>query len=76
MLKGMKAGVSAVIMSVVWDMGSGVVKSKDCILIAVMAAAFIANYFLRINVIYIIFVTATIGVLRTLLREKKEKAAL
>ena len=48
MLKGMKAGVSAVIMSVVWDMGSGVVKSKDCILIAVMAAAFIASSLGRI----------------------------
>ena len=74
LLKGMKAGVSAVIMSVVWDMGSGVMKSRDWVLITVMTVAFIANYFFRINVIYIILVTAAIGAVRTLLREKKGKA--
>ncbi len=71
LLKGMKAGVAAVIMSVVWDMGSGVVRSKDPVLIAVMLAAFAANYFFKVNVIYIILLTAAIGAVRTLLRERK-----
>ena len=72
LLKGMKAGVSAVIMSVVWDMGSGVVKSKDWINIAVMIAAFMVNYFLKVNVIFIILAVAAIGVIRTLMQEKRK----
>ena len=70
LLQGMKAGVAAVIMSVVWDMAAGLVKGRDWILIVIMVLAFIANYFLKINVIYIILVTAAIGAVRTLLREK------
>ena len=54
MLRGMNAGVAAVIISVVFDMGMGVVKSRDGLLIAVMIAAFALNYFLRVNVIWII----------------------
>ena len=72
LLKGMKAGVSAVIMSVVWDMGSGVVKSKDWINIAVMIAAFVVNYFLKVNVIFVILAVAAIGVVRTLIQEKRK----
>ncbi len=68
----MKAGVSAVIMSVVWDMGFGVVKSKDWINIAVMIAAFVVNYFLKVNVIFIILAVAAIGVVRTLIEEKRK----
>ena len=74
LLSGMTAGVSAVIISVVWDMAGGIVKSRDAVLIAVMAAAFIANYFLKVNVIYIILATAALGAVRTLIREKKKEA--
>ena len=69
----MKSGVSAVIMSVVWDMGSGIVKSKDWVHIAVMIAAFVVNYFLKVNVIFIILTVAAIGILRTLLQEKRKE---
>ena len=71
LLRGMKAGVAAVIMSVVWDMAAGVVKGRDGILVAIMAAAFITNYFLKVNVIYIILITAAIGAIRTLIRTEK-----
>ena len=54
LLSGMTCGVSAVILSVVFDMASGVVKGKDAVLIVVMILAFIANYVLKINVIFII----------------------
>ena len=73
MLTGMKAGVSAVIMSVVFDMAAGVIKSRDKILLAIMVLAFIANYFLKINVIYIILSAALIGALRTVIFERGEK---
>lgn len=71
LLKGMKAGVCAVILSVVFDMASGIVKSRDWILILVMIAAFVANYLFRINVIFIILATALLGAVLTLIRERK-----
>ena len=71
LLRGMTAGVSAVIFSVVWDMGSGIVRSGDRLRILVMAAAFIANYYLKINAVFIILAAAAIGVVRTVLRERR-----
>ena len=67
----MKAGVGAVIASVVYDMGSGVVKTGQKTLILIMILAFIADYFLQINVVYIIITVIIIGVLRTVVREKR-----
>lgn len=71
MLKGMTSGIGAVIISTVWDMGSGIVKSHDVFLIVLMAVAFAANYFLKINVIYIILVTIAIGTVRTIVQIRK-----
>lgn len=71
MLSGMKAGVGAVIVSVVYDMGSKVVKTKDWINIAIMIVSFIACYYFKINVIWIILLVAGFGVLRTILNTKK-----
>ncbi len=71
MLTGMTAGVSAVIVSVVWDMASGIVKSREFLLIFIMIFAFVANYFLKINVIYIILLTALLGAIHTLYKERK-----
>ncbi|WP_077611390.1 chromate transporter [Clostridium sp. Marseille-P2415] len=73
MLSGMKAGVGAVIVSVVYDMGSSIVKTKDFILFSIMAIAFIANYFFHVNVIYIILSVAIIGAIRTIKREHGRK---
>ncbi len=72
MLRGMNAGVAAVIISVVFDMGMGVVKSRDGLLIAVMIAAFALNYFLRVNVIWIILMTAALGAFVTIARGRRE----
>lgn len=66
-LSGMKSGVGAVIVSVVYDMGSGIVKDKDPILLGVMIAAFAANYVFHINVIFIILAAACVGAVRTVL---------
>ena len=69
-LSGMRAGVSAVILSVVFDMFTGVVKKKDAVLLVVMAVTFVLNYFLKINVVWLILGTAVLGVIRTLIRQK------
>ena len=71
MLKGMQSGVAAVIASVVFDMGSNVVKEKDWLNIAIMAASFLISYLFDINVVLIIIAAAIIGSVRTLLRERK-----
>ena len=74
MLRGMKAGVSAVIMSVVYDMGSGIIRSKDILRIIVMVLAFTANYFFHVNVILIILCSSLIGAVRTMFFEKEKEA--
>lgn len=71
MLRGMQAGVGAVIASVVYDMGSGVVKSKDVINIFIMILCFCINYFFHVNVIFIILAVGLFGFIRTLLHEKR-----
>ena len=72
LLNGMRAGVGAVIISVVYDMGSSVAKTKDITLMIIMAAAFVANYYAKINVIYIILFVGFIGAVRTIWREHKK----
>ena len=72
LLKGMKAGVSAVIISVVYDMSSDIVHSKDSLRIVIMLLAFIASYYLHINTILIILISAGIGAVRTLLNNRRK----
>ena len=74
MLSGMKAGVGAVILSVVFDMGGDVVKGKDPFLITLMAASFIASYFYHVNVIFIILAAALAGVCKTIIRKLRNEA--
>ena len=73
LLKGMSAGVGAVIISVVYDMGKNVVKSKDWINIVIMIASFCVSYFLNVNIIFIILGVAAFGFVRTLLKEGKKR---
>ena len=74
MLNGMTAGVGAVILSVVYDMGSDVVKQKDPLLLLLMAASFVAAYFYHVNVIYIILAAALAGICRTIIRKLRNEA--
>ena len=73
MLNGMQAGVGAVIMEVVWEMSSGIIKEKQTVPLLVMAAAFIANYFFGVNAIIIILLCIGLGIVTTLSREKQKK---
>ena len=72
-LKGMQAGVAAVIADVVLNLGGNVVKEKDLISAFVMISAFIATFFLKINVMYIILVCGCIGDGKIMLQERKNK---
>ena len=61
-LKGMQAGVAAVILDVVCSLGAGVLKKRSWVHIAVMAAAFLATFVWNVNVIFIILAAAAVGI--------------
>lgn len=75
LLKGMQAGVAAVIVDVVINLGNNIIKEKQAISILIMAGAFIATYFLNTNVIYIILICGLIGVISTYKRNKPDRSA-
>lgn len=70
-LKGMQAGVAAVIANVVLGLGRNILKKKDIVSLIIMAGSFIAVYILKINVIYIILVCGCIGAAKILIHMKK-----
>lgn len=70
MLEGMQAGVGAVIASVVYEMASGLLKEKNCIYVMIMIGAFVANYFLKINVAIIILVCMAFGLVYSFYKRK------
>ena len=73
LLKGMTAGVGAVIISVVYDMGKNVAKSNDWVNVVIMVISFCVSYFLKVNIIYIILIVAVFGFARTFVKEGSKK---
>lgn len=74
-LRGMQAGVAAVIANVVIDMGGDIVKKRKVLPIVTMILAFIAVFFFKINVIYIILICGAIGAVQAAVTIKKDKGA-
>lgn len=70
-LKGMQAGVAAVILDVVCGLGSNVLKTKSALYIGLMVAAFVASFVFDVNVIAIILAAAVFGVVRAVLLQGK-----
>lgn len=75
MLKGMQAGVAAVILDVVWGLAEKVIGSRSALRIGLMIAAFIAAYFLKVNVILIILAAVLVSIAMTLLEQRRRKHA-
>lgn len=73
LLKGMQAGVAAVIVDVVLGMTGKVLKGKQVFSILMMVAAFAVTLIFDINVIYIILVCGLIGVVKVIYDERKRK---
>lgn len=69
-LKGMQAGVGALVIKVVVDMGRDLLKEKTPIVPIIMVLSFILGYFFDINVVYIIGSLIVIGTIYTLLRRR------
>ena len=72
-LKGMRAGVVAVIADVVYTMGRGVFKEKRISSVLVMAAAFLAAWAFGVNVIFVILACGLFGALRAIADAKRGK---
>lgn len=73
MLEGMQAGVGAVIASVTYDMGKGIVQDKNRESVMIMAGAFVASCICGVNVIYIVLLCSLLGVIQTVIRSRREK---
>ena len=72
-LQVMRAGVAAVILDVVVNLGRNVVKAKNILYSIVMIVAFIGTYFFNISAMYIIFSCLIIGLVTALFGYRKEK---
>ena len=72
-LKGMQAGVAAVILDVVCSLGKNVLKLHSPVHNLIMAAAFIATFFFGVNVVYIILAAGLVGVILALQAKAKEE---
>lgn len=70
-LKGMQAGVAAVILDVVCDLGGRVLKQHEPIYAAIMVGVFAANMVFEINVVLILLACAVFGILLECYRHKK-----
>lgn len=72
-MTGMMAGVAAVICDVVINMAKNIIKKKHKLSIFTLIGAFIAAYFLHVNVIIIILVCGVIGAVNTYFTEKARR---
>lgn len=72
-LKGMQAGVAAVILDVVCGLFGNVAKTRKVIYFLIMIAAFLATFVWNVNVIYIILAAAAMGLLMELWRRRAKK---
>lgn len=73
MLKGMQAGVAAVIADVVWDMTAKLIKKKKPALYVILAAAFLAVFLFKVNVMLIIAAALIVGAVMAVITTKKLK---
>lgn len=71
LLEGMQSGVAAVIASVVYDMGRGIIREKTPISLLIMGGAFLANYMFQINAVYIILFCIALGCLQTWYQKRR-----
>lgn len=69
-LKGMQAGVAAMILDVVLGLGGNIIKTRSLIYYMIMIVAFIATFFYKVNVIYIILVSAVIGICLVIYKQR------
>ena len=73
LLEGMQVGVGAVIASVVYEMGAGIIHGKNPVSITIMVLAFLAACILEINVVYIVLVCGFFGAAQSLMKKRRNR---
>ncbi len=72
-LKGMQAGIAAMIISVTYDMTVGLMNKGNAVIsVAVMLSAFIANAFFHVSAVWIILFCALLGLGKTMVEKNGE----
>lgn len=72
-MKGMQAGIAAIIFSVVYDMAQRVIKTGDKVHITVMIIALVAAIGFRINVIWLLAFSVVVGIVYSLYQLKRQE---
>lgn len=72
-LKGMQAGVAALIVDFVVDMCSMMIQERSLFLTLMIPAAFLANFIFEINVAIILIVCCFLCIVRVWLNERRQK---
>ena len=73
-MKGMQAGVAAVIVDAVVKMAINVGKEKSVLSYCIMIGSFIVSYFFEVNVVFVILACALVGIVATIIRGSRAKA--
>ncbi|CAK7071929.1 MAG: hypothetical protein DELT_03167 [Desulfovibrio sp.] len=76
-LRGMEAGVCALVVDVVLDMGRAVFREKNRLLNVLLPASFVLVFFLQINVVFVIAGSAAVSLIAGFVsrRRKRDGAA-
>ncbi|OJF91906.1 chromate transporter [Alkalibacterium sp. 20] len=72
-LLGMQAGVAAIIVNVVYNMGKRVVDQKKLIPVLVMIASLIAGIIFQVNILWLLLFSGIIGAMTTVWELKNSK---
>lgn len=71
-LKGMEAGMAAIIVDLVVDMSKGILAEKNLLLTLIIPASFLASFFLNINVILIVLFCSFLCLVQIYFKNSKE----
>lgn len=72
LLMGMQAGVAAIIINVVYNMASKIVKDHNPVPIVVLILSLISGLVFQVNIVYILLFAGIVGAIETYLLIKKE----
>lgn len=72
-LRGMQAGVVAIVIDVVYTMGRDILRQKEIVPMLVMFLAFIAASFFQVNVVVIILACGLIGAATTFIQHHRSR---
>ena len=72
-MRGMQAGVAAVIVDVVWNMIRGLLQERNRMAVALLVLALVADLILKLNILLILLLCGGIGTFHMLSQEKARK---